>query len=245
MAKFKSFTDDSVSYAVENIELFTNKLNENQYDNEWLAEFFKEHKMQSTAYDFDIELKYDNSDPKKYDFENAKLIYETFEKANIGKAVICNKKFMPAFVLQYGYRYFVSYFKDPNEKIKSLLGTLFFEGDVRRSMARNIVGRLYLLASLSVDDRLDDRFTYTKYVLGHAGLRRMVFYTFVDNDVARLAFIKAVIRYEKENSVTLSTKKMHKILTHLSCLSNVSHVSVMNEDEVEEYLYDFIKEIEA
>ena len=244
MSKFRSFTDDSVSYAVENEEILTKAIKENPSSNEWLDEFFKEHKMQNTSYDFDIKLKYDNIEPRKYDFENAKLLYETFANANLGKAIICNKKFMPAFVLQYGYKYYMSYFLNPNEKIKSLMGTLFFEGDVRRSMARNIVGRLYLLASLSVDDRLDDKFLYTKYVLGHAGLRRMVFYTFVDNDVARLAFIKAVVRYETENETTLSTKRIHKILTHLSCLTNVSHVSIMSEDEVEEYLYDFIKEID-
>ena len=244
MAVFSSFTDDSVSYAITNMESFEKKMRENPLSNDWIPEYFKEHKMQPTAYNFDLELKYDTSNPKKYDFENAKLIFETFEKAKLGKAIICNKKFMPAFAIQYGYKYFTSYFLDPNEKIKSTSGTLFFEGDVRRSMARNIVGRLYLLCSLSIDNRLDDRFEYTKYVLGHAGLKRMAFYTFVDNDCARLALIKAVIRFEKENKTTISTKKMHKVLTHLSCLTNVSHVAIMNEDEVEEYLYSYIKEIE-
>lgn len=244
MAKFKSFTDDSVSYAVNNLESLAKAINDNPTSNGWMDDFFKEHKLQSTSYDFDFELKYDNDEPRKYDFENAKLIYEAFESANIGKAIICNNKFMPAFALQYGYKYYMSYLLNPNEKIKSFMGTLFFEGDVRRSMARNIVGRLYLLASLSVDERLEDRFKYTKYVLGHAGLRRMVFYTFIDNDIARIAFIKAVIKYEKEKGTTVSTKKIHRVLTHLSCLTNVSHVSIMSEDEVEEYLYEFIKEIE-
>jgi hypothetical protein len=243
MAKFKSFTDDSVSFATNNIESFEKMIRENPASNEWLDDFFKEHKLQNTAYDFDIELKYDNDEPRKYDFDNAKLLYEAFESAGLGKAVICNNKFMPAFALQFGYKYYLSYLLNQNEKIKSLSGTLFFEGDVRRSMARNIVGRLYLLASLSIDDRLDDRFEYTKYVLGHAGLRRMVFYTFVDNEIARLAFIKAVIKYEKESNTTLPTKKVHRVLTHLSCLSNVSHVSIMDEDEVEEYLYEYIVKI--
>lgn len=244
MAKFKSFTDDSVSYAINNDDSLTKVIEQNPSSNEWMTEFFKEHKMQNTAYDFDIELKYDANEPRKYDFENAKMMYEAFESANIGKAVICNNKFIPAFALQYGYKYYMSYYLNPNEKIKSIIGTLFFDNDVRRSMARNIVGRLYLLAALSIDDRLEDRFQYTKYVLGHAGLRRMVFYTFVDNDIARLAFIKAVIKYEKETGNTISTKKIHKVLTHLSCLTNVSHVSIMDEDEVEDYLFDFIKEIE-
>jgi hypothetical protein len=112
-------------------------------------------------------------------------------------------------------------------------------------MARNIVGRLYLLTRSSIDNRLEDRFEYTKYVLAHAGLRRMVFYTYLDNDIARLTFIKAVMRYEKESGFSLSIKKVNRVLTHLSCLTNVSAVSIMSEDEVEEYLYNFIKEIET
>ncbi len=245
MAKFKSFTDDSISFAIIDEELLTNKLRENPYSNEWLDDFFSEHKMQSTSYTFDIELMYDFDNPRKYDSDNAILIYETFEKAGLGKAVICNNKFMPAFVLQCGYKYYLSHFLSPNEQIKSIKGTLLFDGDVRRSMARNIVGRLYLLAALSIDERLDDRFEYTRYVLNHAGLRRMVFYTYIDNDVARLAFIKAVKKYEKEHNSTISIKKMHKVLTHLSCLTNVSHVGIMSEEEVENYLYSFIEELEA
>ena len=246
MAKFKSFTDDSISYATvtEQTGMLTQKLKENPSSNEWLEEYFKDHKMQSTLYNFDFELKADYDDPKKYDFENAKLIFETLENAKIGPAIIYNNKFFPALALQNGYKYYMSHFLSPKEHIKSVKGTLLFDGDARRSMARNIVGRLYLLVALSVDERKEDRFEYTRYVLNHPGLRRMAFYTFVDNDVARLAFIKAVIQYEAENNISLSGTKVHKILTHLSCLTNVSHVKIMDEDEVQEYLYNFIKELE-
>ena len=94
MAKFKSFTDDSVSYAINNDDSLTKVIEQNPSSNEWMTEFFKEHKMQNTAYDFDIELKYDANEPRKYDFENAKMMYEAFESANIGKAWI--KLFVPS-----------------------------------------------------------------------------------------------------------------------------------------------------
>lgn len=245
MAKFKSFTDDSLSYATFNYAELSKKMIESPSSNDWLEEFFKDHKLQSTSFNFDFELKYDEKDPKKYDFENAKLIYETLENANIGPAIIYNNKFFPAFALQCGYKYYMTHFLSPKEHIKSIKGTLLFDGDARRSMARNIVGRLYLLVVLSLDKDNENRYEYTEYVLNHPGLRRMVFYTFVDNDVARLAFIRAVIRYERENNTSLSGTKIHRILTHLSCLSNVSHVKIMEEVEVEDYLYDFIKEIEV
>lgn len=243
MSKFKSFTDDSISFATNNLNSIVEEIKDNPESNDWMDDFFKNHKLQNTSYNFDIELKYDDNEPRKYDFENGVLLYETFEKANLGKAIISNNKFMPAFALQYGYRYYLSYFLNESENVKSLAGTLFFEGDARRSMARNIVGRLYLLVSLSVDENLDDKYEYTRYVMNHSGLRRMVFYTFVDNNAARLGLIKAVIKYEKETGETLSTKKMHKVLTHLSCLTNVNYVSIMSEDEVEQDLYKFIKEL--
>lgn len=245
MPKFKSFSDDSLSYATIGVASFEEKIRNNPTSNEWLADFFKDHKLQNTKYDFDIELQYDDEAVAKYDFENAKLIYETFESLGIGKAIIFNNKFIPAFALQYGYRYYTSHLLSPKENIKSVSGTLFFAGDPRRSMARNIVGRLYLLTVLSLDERLDDKYEYTRYIMQHPGLRRMVYYTFVDNDIARLAFIKSVIRFEKETGTRIGGTKMHKILTHLSCLSNVSQVDIMNEDEVENYLYNYIKELEG
>ena len=246
MAKFKSFTDDSVSYAEisEKEDLITEKLKENPSSNAWVDEYFKDHKMQTTPYNFDFELKYDFDNPKKYDFENAKMMYEAFKNANIGPAVIYNNKFFPAFSLQFGYKYYMSHFLSPKERIKSAKGTLLFNNDPRRSMARNIVGRLYLLVVLSIDETEEDKYIYTKYVMKHPGLRRMVFYTFVDNDVARLALIKAVIKYETENNVSLSGNTIHKLLTHLSCLTNVSHVRIMDESDVQDYLYEFIRELE-
>lgn len=245
MAKFKSFTDDSISFLNTNCDDFDKEIRKNQESADWVASYLGEHKMQNTPYEFKFDLLFDFDNPRRYDFENGKKMYETFEEMSLGKAIIFNEKFMVAFALQHGYKYYLSHLINPKEKIKSVNGTLLFESDVRRSMARNIVGRLYLLTALSVDDELEDRFEYTKYVMGHPGLRRMVFYTFVDNQVARLALIKAVKRYEEDFEVTLSTKKLHKVLTHLSCLDNVNMVEIMDEDEVELYLYDYIKELES
>ncbi|MCQ2795242.1 MAG: DUF6339 family protein [Bacilli bacterium] len=244
MSKFVCFTDEAMDYAIENADALEQKIRENPSTNDWLEEYFKNHKFKGTLYNFDFELKYDSTDPSKYDFENAKGMYELFEDLKIKKVVAYNEKFMVSFALHNGYRYYTAHLMHPKSKIKSIKGTMLYGNETRRSVARNTVGRLYLLACLSVDNRLKDKFFYTKYVMEHAGLRRMQYYTYVDNDIARLSLIKSVYDYEKSKKKKLSIDKVNKLLTHLSCLSNVSAVFNMTEEEVIADLTDYIKEID-
>lgn len=242
MSIFKSFTDDSLSFSISNVEKMDEHILNNHEPKEWMSTFFKDHKLQNTNYDFDIYLKYDFDDPSKYDVENAITLYETFLNKHIDEAVVFNEKFLPAFTLQYAYEYYVSHRIYEKHKIKSLMRTLFFETDSRRALAYQLVGRLYLLTRMSIDERLDDKYFYTKYVLQHSGLRRMVFYTYVDNKIASLALVKAVYEYEQKHNKTISTGRMEKVLTHLSCLSNVNHVQTMSEEDVYTDLIEYLEE---
>lgn len=242
MAKFKSFSEDSLSFAITNIEKMDNMILENPYSNEWVEDFFKDHKLQYTSLEFDIQLKSDYENPAKYDVENAIALYELLTNSGIGEAKIFNDKFFPAFTLQYAYKYFASHRVYEKHPMKGLNKTMFFETDSRRGVAYQIVGRLYLMVRMSVDEREEDKYKYTRYMLKHSGLRRMVFYTYVDNKIASLAFIKAVYDYEEKHSTTISTGSMNDVLTHLSCLSNVNHVPAMTEEEVYKEMMEYLEE---
>lgn len=242
MSKFKSFTDDSLTFSISNIDKIDENLLNNHRSKEWIDDFYKEHKLQYTSYDFDISLKYDFENPSRYDVENAIALYETFKDKKIDEAIIFNDKFLPAFTLQYGYEYYVSHRINEKHPIKSLMRTLFFDTDTRRAVAYQLVGRLYLLTRMSIDERLEDKYFYTKYVLQHSGLRRMVFYTYVDNKIASLGLIKAVYDYENKHSTTIPSGDMETVLTHLSCLSNVNHVQTMTEESVYNDLMEYLEE---
>lgn len=230
-------TDEGLDFAKANSDLLLQKIKENPTDNSWLKDFFSKHKFINTKYSFDIEFKSDPNDPYKFDFDNAVKFYELMNSMGLGKAFIYNEKFLVSFALQNCYKYFATI------DIKSLSGNLFFEGGKRRSIARNLIARLYMMVDMTIDSNSKDKYKYTKYLLHHSALRAVVFYRYLENGTASLSLIKSIHDFEKQENISVSVKKIRPILIHLSCLSNINDVSLMDEKEVYHYLTEYITQV--
>lgn len=234
--KARYLTDNGIDVIKNNLDEFK-ELYSSQDTNAWVWSFNKVKVYAESSYDINFEFKNDNGDYEPYECENAIALYELFKGLNIGEAVINDEKFIAGFALQYGYDYFKK-----TMGVKSCGATLFFEDNTRRAMARNAIGRLYHRVKMTIDeDNEEDIYWLTKFAFKNNKVFRIEYDPIFDHKNISLPFFKALKRWSDAG---------HKIpqgdilRAHYSVLCYVNKVEIMEEEELIEYITEFLEEIE-
>ena len=236
------FTDDALTMFKNNREDFCEMMQEHPNDTDWLTVFYGKDPTVPSKYEFDFEFKPYDKNSVVEDYDNAIALYELFEDNNIGPAIIYNEKFLTGFVFTFGYQYFMNVIGA--DKVSHVFGTLFFDNDPHRSVARNTIGRLYRYVELTVDDSKADRYELTKFLFQNKALQRIRYYTFMDGEISHRAFLQAFKEWVDETHKDITVNMFDKARMHLSVLANVNEIDLMQEREVVNYIKTYIKKIE-
>jgi len=238
MPKLKYFTLDTIDQIKVNITAFVEQMRQNPKESDWLKGFFGKDPFVSSRYEFEFSFKIDENVPKNADYKNALALYNLFKDQKIGNAVIYNEQFLSGFIFTFGYEYFM--WAMGAEKESHVLGTLFFSKGVRQSIARNVVGRLYRYVESTVDYRREDPFELTKFAFENPATLRMVYSPHMDGEKTRLAYFQALKQWKQNTGELITVNLVHKLLTRLSILRNVSVVDNMEENEIIAFINNFL-----
>jgi hypothetical protein len=243
MIKNLKFLTDEAMVAIKygDRKSFCKKMIENPNDIEWISPFLNLNKNPFANSDYSFDFTFEPYHPKstEEDINNAIKLYELFKKNDIGPAIIYNEKFLTGFIFSFGYPYFMKVIGA--EKESHVFATLFFENDIHRSVARNVIGKLYRYIQMTVDESSqDDRYWLTKFVLKYKSLLRLKYYTFTDGKNTHKSYFKAFWEWSKETNQAPTSKLVENVRLRLSLLSNVSETDLMDEKELISILKAYI-----
>lgn len=238
----KYFTDDALYFFKANKEEFCKRMQANPDSTDWVSEFYGKDPTVSSKYSFDFEFKDYDPASNVWDIENAIALYELFQEKGLGPATIYNEKFLSGFIFCFGYKYFMRVMGADKES--HVFATLFFEDGARRSMARNVVGRLYRYVEMTIDDSLADKYELTKYAFQNPAVFRITYNTNVDGERTNRALVWAFKEWTDETHKSPTIKMVEKVKTHMSILANISETELMDNRELINYLKSYVKSIE-
>lgn len=241
MANLRIFTDSGLDYIHQNMTELYETMKKNPDNSGWLKTFCKKDPTFASQYDLDFKFEINDLNPKEGELNNAIHLYETFQKNNIGDAVIYTEKFLAGFLFSYGYEYFV--WSTGLKEETRVSGTLFFDRrqGLRQAIARNVVSRLYRTVKMTVDPNRDDKYELTRFVFDNPALRRMIYYPNLDGKLSRFAFIEAFVKWKMEHpDQTITTKLFETVRLHYSFFCNTNLVDNLDREYVLNYLGDYL-----
>jgi len=241
MKQLRYFTDDALYFFKANQEEFCRLMRENPHSTEWLIGFYGKDPTVASQYSFDFEFKDYINNSRYYDYDNAIALYELFERNGLGPATIYNEKFLSGFIFTFGYEYFMKVMGA--DVVSHVFATLFFENGVRRAVVRNVIGRLYRYVEMTIDESLPDKYQLTKYAFMNPAVFRMKYNTNVDGQVTTKAAFKAFKEWSAETEQSPTNKMVEKVKTHISVLANINETDLMNEQDLVDYLKNYMKSI--
>ena len=145
------------------------------------------------------------------------------------------ERFMAGFILTACYEYFMTYWGTDH-----LSSALFFESGARRSMARNAIGRLYRRVALSISPEDSDPYVLTKFGFDHPEVWRLEFYPSLDGRNVGIAYLRALKKWLESGK---RFPNMQKLIKHMTLLANVNVIESMPEDDIEEYINDYLTSV--
>lgn len=234
----KYFSDNALDTIHSNIDAFTNNFLDNKNSPEWLDDFLPKNSIIDSGYSFDFDFMNNICSGKDYSYENSVKVYELLNEQNIGKAIIYTEKFLTGFMFTYGYAFFANRVSAYN---KNLNGTFFyFSGGRRRYIGRNYLSRMYKLVDLTIDNSLEDKYELTKFLYENSTLERIVLYPIFDEGNNAKLFVRAFKTWKEKNIQNITYDLFELLRKHFSILCNVNIVENMTDDEVINYLLDFL-----
>lgn len=243
----KFMKDDVIETLRSNIPFVTDKLRENPTSSDWLSDWLTEMIEDNTFVtkkyeidDFELKMPKDEKD-RSTDLENSILIYDTFK--NLPMYVLTDERFWGWVNFDKGYQVALKYM--PIKKSKSIFKDhwLFTQG-VRRGLFFGVLSRCYFRVALTKDETLDDPYEYTRFVIEKPErFRNLSWRSFSSEKKIVLGALKAEKRILNEFRIKERSEYFTKLAKEISKLGSVMLLDVMEENDIEEYVYEKYKKM--
>lgn len=236
-------TDSAIETLRGNIQTVTNKLKANPIDSKWLNEFIDGDLYVTKKYeieDFDLIVPEDDRD-KESDFINSIRIYEHLK--DLPLYVLTDEKFWGWFNFTKGYQVALKYMPVSRGKAIFKDHWLFTQGK-RRGLFFGVLSRCYFRVALTVDESLTDPYEYTRFVIEKPErFRNLSWRAFSSEKKIVLGTLKAEKRLLDELHMEERTEYFTELAKILSKLGSVMLLDVMEEKDIEEYVYKKYKKM--
>ncbi len=154
-------TEDALETLYKNSEEVANYLIKEKDDSNWLKLIYNGELFEEKKYKIDdIELLVDDN-YENVDFKNSIMIYEALKE--LPRYVLTDERFWCWFNFTIGYRAALQAMKI-NSKTTFEDHWLFKQGK-RRGLFFNVLARCYLRVELSIDEKNEDKYHLTKFVI--------------------------------------------------------------------------------
>lgn len=154
-------TDDALETLRKNSEKVAEYLMKEKENSNWLKMIYKGKIFEEKKYKIDNITLSTDSDYSKVDFENSIKIYETLKE--LPRYILTDERFWCWFNFTIGYKAALQAMKI-NSKTTFEDHWLFTQGK-RRGIFFNVLARCYFRVELSVDERLEDKYSLTRFVI--------------------------------------------------------------------------------
>lgn len=225
----------------ESMHLFRNSAKQIQEylakynDRSWVQKLLGSNAFGETKIDVkDLEFIIDNNvEPIETDFENAKMLYETFKRLNETQAT--DERFWIGLELNEGYDYMMYRWGIDDSTRFKYRWNFFTKG--KRGLLYHGLSRLWWYAKYTYDPNREDPYELTKYGFKNQSIIAKMFYrNYANNLNVVIAILSAMKRFEEEGN-TLILETANKLYKEVSLLSSVSIIDAYSKEELEERIY--------
>lgn len=231
-------TNDARAYLYANIDQISQYLKDNPDNSDWLRSLYPGQLFEKKKYeidDFDFLIPSDEKD-RDTDIKNSIMLYEHLK--DLPLYVLTDERFWLWLNFDKGYQTALKYM--PIEKGRSIFKDhwLFSQGK-RRGLFFGVLSRCYFRVSLTVDNDLDDPYYYSRFVIDKPErFRGLTWRTFSNETKIVHGALKAEKRVLDENpNMEERAEFFTEISKSISQLGSVMLLDVMEESDIEEYVY--------
>lgn len=247
-------TNDAIETLRENQNFVTDKLKNNKIDANWIKEIYSGNPFEEKNYKiFDFELKKsDNGNYSEVDLENSIVLYETLK--DLPRYVLTDERFWAWINFTKGYR--ASLQAMPIKSDNTFGFHWLFKGGNRRGLFFGVMSRCFFRVDLSVDERLEDKYELTKFIIENPERFRNLSWRSSSSEKhivlgvlkAEKAIYEKYINDPKYSDVLKEKEKgsdniYTKIAVHISLYASVRLIDAIKEEDIFEVVYNKMEDI--
>lgn len=235
--RIRFMTDEAIETLRNDIPSVTQKLKDNPENSKWLSEFIPGDLYVTKKYeieDFTLAVPADAKD-KFTDVTNSIMLYECLKELPL--YILTDEKFWSWINFEKGYSVALKYMPVSQGVAIFKDHWLFTQGN-RRGLFFGVLSRCYFRVALTIDESLDDPYEYTKFVIDKPErFRNLSWRSFSSEKKIVLGTLKAEKRVLEEFEIDERTEYFTELAKDISKLGSVMLLDVMEESDIEEYIY--------
>lgn len=236
-------TEDAVETLRKNAKFVTEKLKQNPENSDWIKEIYSGKLYEEKKYKIpDIELKISqNGNYKEVDYENSIKLYEALK--DLPRYILTDERFWCWFNFTIGYKAALQAIPI-KEKESTFLNMWLFTQGQRRGLFFNVMARCFFRVELSVDERLEDKYELTKFVIDNPlRFRELTWRTSSSEKHIVLGTLKAEKAINEMYGDSISSEVYKEIAKYISLYGSVRLIDVVSEDDIYQVVYKKMEEI--
>jgi hypothetical protein len=236
-------SDEAVETLRANPSLVTKGLKENPENSDWLKEIYSGKLYDEKKYKVsEIQLlTSENGNYEEVDFENSIRIYEGLK--DLPRYILTDERFWCWFNFTIGYK--ASLQAIPiRDKDSTFLNMWLFTQGKRRGLFFNVMARCFLRVALTVDERLEDKYELTKFVIENPlRFRELTWRSNSNEKHLVLGILKAEKKIFEEYGERMKNSNYPEIAKYISLYGSVRLIDAVTEEDVYKITYDKLKEM--
>lgn len=237
----KILTPNAIEYIKKNyVELFKKITNNNiaqVLNEELITEWNEESKFISREIKFYMP---DGVKPILTDFENAKLIYESFNDLTESQA--SDERFWSGYAIKEDVYNYLKYRWGDNHNL--LKYRVVFHAPGKRGLLYHGIARLWWLARLTIDEEKVNMYELTEFTFNYPHImEKMIYRNFSNSKNVRHGIIEGIKKYIKHGG-EYRIAKIDELYLYISTISSVHLLDSFSKEEIVNLTYKFLINLE-
>lgn len=240
LINIKMLTDESYQFMSKNIETVVKNIVENE-NNDWIYnEFPKPMFVEKTLKIEDFSL-IDNPDSKDkdIDFKNSVIIFENLK--TLPRYILCDDKFWLWLYLEKFYSITKNMMRING--VSTVKDHWMNSQGVRRGNFFGVLSRCYYRVLLSIDEKSDDKYCLTKWVIENPErLRNLTWRTFS----SQVHLVRGCLKGQKKavDELGYEVNSIYpEVAKYVSILGSVHLLDVLSEEYIQDKVYNKVVEL--
>lgn len=227
------FMDELVVETLKNnLVQVTSYMVNNKVNSTWIGKLVRGKIYTEKKYKIpDFNLK-ENNDYKQVDFDNSIILYESLK--DLPRHILFDERFWAWINFDKCYSQALQAMP-VKEKISTVRDHYFFNSGARRSLFFGVMSRCYLRVALSIDERLEDKYELTKFVIENPErIRNLTWRSFSNKKHLVLAVLKAEKKAYEKYGDKMPSSLFKEIAKYVSKIGSVRLIDAITEDNMQE-----------
>lgn len=230
-------TDEALATLKSNSLTANNYLKTEKNNSEWIKKIYNGklyEPMKQKINDFELKVSL-NGNYDEVDFDNSIILYESLKELPL--YILTDERFWAWVNFEKGYKAAIQAM--PVKSDSTFLNHWVFGQSDRRSIFFGVLSRCYFRVALTVDERLDDKYELTRFVIENPERFRNLTWR---SSSSEKHIVLGIIKAEKDiydkygNKVKNSIYK--EIAKDISLYASVRLIDVVSEEDIYKFVYD-------